>query len=168
MEQGQLSALGVAELSLTLSGWLAPTVSDCNDDGELRIHAGDLQILGSLRLNGSAITFTGYSSLEGNVVLSVTGDGLGVGIGSISQADTEVTINEDDRLEAEALLTTLLETALVNAIEGVLAGEGLGTIPIPAIDLSTVLGLPPGSAVIAPMPQSVKRADGATILGATL
>ena len=163
-----LSALGVTELSLTLSGWLAPTVSDCNDDGELRIHAGDLQILGSLRLNGSAVTFTGYSSLEGNVVLSVTQDGLGIGIGSINQSDTEVTINEDDQHEAEPLLTTLLETALVNAIEGALGGEGLGTIPIPAIDLSTALGLPPGSAVIAPMPQSVERANGATILGATL
>jgi hypothetical protein len=163
-----LSALGVTELSLTLSGWLAPTVSDCNDDGELRIHAGDLQILGSLLLNGSAVTFTAYSSLEGNVVLSVTQDGLAIGIGSINQSDTEVTINEDDQLEAEALLTTLLETALVNAVEGALGGEGLGTIPIPAIDLSTALSLPPGSAVIAPVPQSVERANGATILGATL
>lgn len=163
-----LSALGVIDLSLTLSGWLAPTVSDCNDDGELRIYAGDLQILGSLLLNGSAISFTGYSSLEGDLALSVTPDGLGIGIGSIAQFDTEVTINEDDQLDAEALLTTLLETALVNAIEGALAGEGLGTIPIPAIDLSTALGLPPGSAVIAPMPQSVERADGTTILGATL
>jgi hypothetical protein len=163
-----LSALGITELSLTLSGWLAPTVSDCNDDDELRIYAGDLQILGSLLLNESAVTFTGYSSFEGDVVFSVTPDGLAIGIGSINEADTEVTINEDDQLEAEVLLTTLLETALVNAIEGALAAEGLGTIPIPAIDLSAALGLPPGSAVIAPVPQSVERANGTTILGATL
>jgi hypothetical protein len=163
-----LSALGITELSLTLSGWLAPTVSDCNTEGELRIHTGDLQILGRLLLDGNVITFTGYSSFEGDLVLSVTGDGLGIGIGSINQSDTEVTINEDDQLETEALLTTLLETALVGAIEGALGGEGLGTIPIPAIDLSSALGLPPGSAVLEPMPQSVERADGATILGATL
>ena len=46
--------LGITDLALTLSGWLAPTVSDCNSESELRIYAGDLQILGSLSFNGDA------------------------------------------------------------------------------------------------------------------
>jgi hypothetical protein len=163
-----LSGLGITDLALTLSGWLAPTVSDCNPDAELRIFAGDLQILGSLLLNGNAITFTGYSSLEGDVVVSVMEGGLGLGVGSIDQADTEVTIDEDDQLGAEPLIKTLLETALVAAIEGALGGEGLGTIPIPVIDLSEPLGLPPETALIDPTPTTVERVDGTTVLGATL
>jgi hypothetical protein len=163
-----LTGLGITDLALTLSGWLAPTVSDCNPESELRIYAGDLQILGSLSFNGDALTFTGYTTLEGDVAFSVMPDGLGIGIGSIDQADTEVTIHEDDQLDSEPLIKTLLETALVNAIEGALGGEGLGTIPLPEIDLSSALNLPPGSAVIELMPQSVERSNGATVLGATL
>jgi hypothetical protein len=163
-----LSGLGITDLALTLSGWLAPTVSDCNPDGDLRIYAGDLQILGSLSLNGNAVTFTGYTSLEGDVVFSVMPQGLGIGIDGIDEAHTEVTIHEDDQLAAEPLIKTLLEAALVNAIEGALAGEGLGTIPLPTIDLSGALGLPPGSAVIEVMPTTVERAEGATVLGATI
>jgi hypothetical protein len=39
---------------------------------------------------------------------------------------------------------------------------------LPEIDLSSALNLPPGSAVIELMPQSVERSNGATVLGATL
>jgi hypothetical protein len=163
-----LTGLGITDLALTLSGWLAPTVSDCNPDGELRIYAGDLQILGSLSLNGEPVTFTGYTTLEGDVIFTVMPEGLGIGIGGINQADTEVTIHEDEHLEAEPLITTLLETALVNAIEGALGGGGLGTIPLPEIDLSSALGQPPGTSLILMMPQTVERSGGATILGATL
>lgn len=163
-----LSGLGITELALTLSGWLAPTVSDCNPDGELRIYAGDLQILGSLLLNGESVTFTGYTALEADVLFSVMSEGLGIGIGSIDNVETEVTIHEDEHLEAEPLITTLLQTALVNAIEGALGGGGLGTIPLPEIDLSSALGQPPGTSIILMMPQTVERSDGATILGATL
>jgi hypothetical protein len=163
-----LSGLGITDLALTLSGWLAPTVSDCNSANELRIYAGDLQILGSLSLNGNVVTFTGYTSLEGGVVFSVMPQGLGIGISGIDQAYTEVTIHEDDQLAVEPLIKTLLETALVTAVEGALGGEGLGTIPLPKIDLSVPLGLPAGSAVIEVMPTTVERVDGATVLGGTL
>lgn len=163
-----LSALGVADLALTLSGWLAPTVSDCNLEGELRIYAGDLQILGSLSLNGNPVTLTGYTSLEGGVVFSVMSQGLGIGISGVDEVHTEVTIHEDEQLAAEPLIKTLLETALVNAVEGTLGGAGLGTVPLPKIDLSAGLGLPSGSAVIEVMPETVERVDGATVLGATL
>ena len=62
----------------------------------------------------------------------------------------------------------LLETALVNAIEGALNNGGLGTVPLPKVDLSTGVGLPPGSAVIDVMPQDVQRGDGVTVIGASL
>ncbi|HSN84428.1 MAG TPA: hypothetical protein VLS88_17750, partial [Polyangiales bacterium] len=77
-------------------------------------------------------------------------------------------IHEDEQLGSETLLQGLLETALGNAIEGALGGGGLGTVPLPQIDLSSGLGLPPGTAVIEIMPQSVGRTDGVTVIGASL
>jgi len=163
-----LGALGVSDLALTLSGLLAPTASDCNPDGVLRVHLGDLEISGSLSLQGEPITFTAYSSLEGRLALGITPEGLGLGLESIDRIDTELTVHEDDQLGAEALLRTVLETALVSAIEGALGGGGLGTVPLPEIDLSSAVGLAPGTALIEIMPQSVQRVDGVTVIGATL
>lgn len=163
-----LSVLGVTDLQLTLSGLLAPTVSDCNPDGAFRVQLGDLQITGSLSLGGAPLTFTAYSSLEGNLVLGISPDGLGIGLEGIDRIDTELTIHEDGQLASEALLRGLLEAALVNAIEGALGGGGLGTVPLPEIDLSSGLGLPPGTALIEIMPQSVERVDGVTVIGASL
>lgn len=163
-----LSTLGVTNLELTLSGLLAPTVSDCNPDGALRAHLGDLQVIGSLLLDGEPLSFTAYSSLEGNLALGITPEGLGIGIEGVDRIDTELTIHEDEQLGSETLLQGLLETALGNAIEGALGGGGLGTVPLPQIDLSSGLGLPPGTAVIEIMPQSVERTDGVTVIGASL
>jgi hypothetical protein len=55
-------------------------------------------------------------------------------------------------------------------LEGRLAlgGGGLGTVPLPEIDLSAALGLAPGTALIEIMPQSVQRVDGVTVIGASL
>jgi hypothetical protein len=162
-----LGALGVSDLQITLSGWLAPTVSDCNPEGALRVHLGDLQITGGLSLGGEPVTFTAYSSLEGNLALGITQEGLGIGLAGIDRIDTELTIQQDAQLGSETLLRGLLESALVNAVEGVLGGGGLGTVPLPQIDLSSGVGLPPASAVIEIMPQSVERADGVTVIGAS-
>ncbi|MGB5695073.1 MAG: hypothetical protein WBM46_05435 [Polyangiales bacterium] len=106
--------------------------------------------------------------MEGRLALGINPEGLGLGLESIDRIDTELTIHEDDRLEAEALLRTVLETALVSAIEGALGGGGLGTVPLPEIDLSAALGLAPGTALIEIMPQSVQRVDGVTVIGASL
>jgi hypothetical protein len=163
-----LSALGVTDLALTLSGLLAPTVSDCNETGTLRAHLGDLEIRGDLALNGEPISFTAYSSLAGNIALGVNSEGLQIGIEGIDEVETELTIHEDGQLEAEPLLLGLLETALVDAIEGALGGGGLGTVPLPQIDLSSGLGLPDGSATIVVMPQSLDRSDGVTVIKASL
>ncbi|MGD8608693.1 MAG: hypothetical protein PVH21_15460, partial [Myxococcales bacterium] len=134
----------------------------------LRVHLGDLQITGGLSLDGQPVSFTAYSSLEGNLALGITSEGLGIGLEGIDRIDTELTIHEDAQLGSEALLRGLLEGALVNAVEGALGGGGLGTVPLPQIDLSSGVGLPPGSAVIEIMPQSVERADGVTVIGASL
>jgi len=48
------------------------------------------------------------------------------------------------------------------------ANGQLAAIPLPEIDLSSAVGLPPGSAVIALDPQDLSRQDGNTIIGGDL
>ena len=77
------------------------------------------------------------------------------------------TINEPEHFEAEPLLKSVLQNALGDALVGALAGGGLGSIPLPTIDLSDALGLPPGSALIEIQPQTATRVDGTTVIGGT-
>lgn len=163
-----LSTFGITELQMHASGMLAPTVSDCNVDGELRAHVGDLRIDAVMTINGKEVPFTSFTSLSAKVELSTTEDGLGIGISGVDEVDTELTIFDDSEILGEQLVAGLLESALVDTIETALGGGGLGAIPLPEIDLSASLGLAPGTAVIEIQPMSVDRQSGVTVVGGTL
>src|SRR5690606_2955700 len=142
-DSSSLETFGVTDLDLHASGMLAPTVSDCNDDGVLYAHVGDLRISGSLKLNGETVTFASHSSLRAQMQLSVSEAGIGIGISSVDEIQTELNIEEDAMIEAEGLILGVLENAIVDALEDALgSGGGLGAIPLPEIDLSSALGLP--------------------------
>ena len=163
-----LLALGITDLELGLSGWLAPTVSDCNDDGVLRVHVGDIEIRGSMQRDGRPLTFTAFATLGGEVSLEAVEGGLGIGITSVDLAEVEVTIVEDDQLDAETLLRTLILNALSSTIEDPLGSGGLGTLPIPEVDLSAALGVAPGTAVLRVTPETLDRVGGVTVIGGSL
>jgi hypothetical protein len=163
-----LSTFGVTDLELFASGMLAPTVSDCNADQTLYAHVGDLRIDGNLMMNGNPITFVSFTSMKAVMELGVSEEGLTIGISGVDVVDTELNIEEDEMIEAEGLLKGVLESALVDALEGALGGGGLGAIPLPQIDLSASLGLAPGSAVIEINAESASRGNGVTIVSGTL
>ena len=163
-----LSNVGVTDLQLKVSGLLAPTISDCNSDGSLRAHLGDLQVEGGLLFEGDPLTFTAYVTLITGVEVGIAGDGIGVGFGSIESIEIEINIHQDALIPLETLLRSLLETALRQTLEDALAAGGLISIPLPEIDLSGAVGLPPGSAVIDITPEAVERVDGFTVISADL
>jgi len=158
---------GITDLELTLSGMLAPTASDCGAQGELIAHLGDLRIDGSMKLQGSELTFLAYVSCDLALDVGASETGIALDITGVSAIDSELTINEPEHFEAEPLLKSVLQNALGDALVGALAGGGLGSIPLPTIDLSDALGLPPGSALIEIQPQTATRIDGTTVIGGT-
>lgn len=158
---------GITDLELTLSGMLAPTASDCGPQGELIAHLGDLRINGSMKLQGDPLTFIAYVSCDLALEVGASETGIALDITGVSAIDSELTINEPEQFEAEPLLKSVLQNALGDALVGALAGGGLGSIPLPTIDLSDALGLPPGSALIEIQPQTATRIDGTTIIGGT-
>lgn len=163
-----LTQFGISDLDLTLSGLLAPTASDCGPDGQLLVHIGDARIDASLSLFGQPLTLVVWASFSAALELTATDGSLGINITGISNLDTEVNVDQDSLIGSETVIKQLIEEQLVGGLLELLGGGALGTIPLPAIDLSSAVGLAPGSAVIAISPQSVTRVDGNSVVQATL
>ena len=160
--------LPVGDLNINLSGMLAPTASDCGGGDVLLAHIGDLKLDASLSFMGMPIDFVGYISLFLELEISAGEDGLGFGFGNVTAIETELTIEQDESIQLEGLIKGLLENQIENGLLGDLAGGGFGGIQLPTIDLSSQLGLPPGSAELGLQIESSERAPGTTVLGGRL
>lgn len=163
-----LDGLGITELDLFASGMLAPTVSDCNDDGSLMFHLGDLRIDGSLRVRGEPVSFVSFTSLQAPMDLGADDTGLTLGIRGVEVVHTQLDVNEDEMLALEPLIKGILEDALVGVVESALGEGGLGGLPLPQFDVSSSLGLPPGTAAIDIKVGGTSRQGGLTVLSGTL
>ena len=156
------------DLEVYLSGMLAPTASDCNDSGQLLAHIGDLRIDASLTLLDQPITFVAYSTLVVRVEVSDLDGALGITLTGVEDVQTELTVGEDDAIEVEPTLISVLETQLTDGLLAALGGEALGAIELPQMDLSDTLGLPPGTALIAIQVEAVGREPGTTVISGHL
>ena len=154
----------ISDLQIHISGMLAPTASDCAQDGVVRAHLGDVRIDGSLLLNGNPVDFVAYSSLVASLEFSVIPNGIAITIGDVEQIETELTVMQDGQLDAEKVLRPALESQLVDGLIGAISEGGLGEIVLPEIDLSATLGLPAGSAVIQIQTESADRDPGTTVI----
>jgi hypothetical protein len=154
----------ISDLQIHVSGMLAPTASDCSPDGMVRAHLGDVRIDGSLTLGMTPVTFVAYSSLLAGLEFTPTASGVAITISEVERIDTELTVAEDAGLETEPLLTATLEMQLVDGVLGAIANGGLGGIDLPQIDLSAMLGLPPGTAELTINTDEAVRAPGVTVI----
>jgi hypothetical protein len=154
----------VSNVMIDVSGMLAPTASDCNAQGRLLTQIGDIRIDASLTLGDTPVTFVAYTTLT--VELNVAADeaGIGIGFSGVDSIETELSVNEDDAIQAEETLVQVLESSLTDTLLTELGGGSLGGIELPVIDLSAQLGLPAGTAVIAIETTSTERIDGTTLI----
>jgi hypothetical protein len=156
------------DLEVYISGMLAPTASDCNASETLLAHIGDLRIDASLTLFDQPITFVAYSSLVVRVEVSDLDGALGITLTGVEEVNTELTVGEDEAIEVEPTLVSVLETQLTDGLIAALGGEALGAIELPTMDLSSTLGLPAGTAVIAIQVEAVEREPGVTVISGHL
>ncbi len=158
----------ISDLEIEVSGMLAPTASDCGPDGQLRAHLGDVRIEGSLMLGVLPVSFVAYSSLEMGLAVVPTKTGIGISIEGVEWVETELRVDQDEAIATEPLLIATLEARLLDGVIGGLAGGGLGGIDLPQLDLSGVLGLPPGTAAIVISTDEVTRQPGSTVIAGHL
>lgn len=156
------------DLVVDISGMLAPTANDCNEDGRLQAHIGDLKIDASLTLQGNPITFVAYTSLMVEVTVSVFNGEISIAIPSINWMETELSVEQDDAIMTEEVLINAVESQLETQVIDALGAGGFGGIALPDIDLSSTLGLPPGTAQVTIGVDDVEHIDGVTVINGHL
>ena len=147
-----LSQYGLGDMDLTLDFLLAPILTDCTPDGVQVIQIGDMRVDGVMDLYGAPVEMTMYASAEVEAELVVingdAGKELSISLGEVRAMEVEITEISGALAGAEGVLVALVEDQLVGGLLDNLAGDALGSFPIPEIDLSGMLpGLPPGTGI---------------------
>jgi hypothetical protein len=155
----------IEDLEVDVSGMLAPTASDCAGDGTLLATIGDIRIDGSLTLLDQPVTFTAYTTLVVRLDIQASESGIAINLAQVERVETELTAN-DEAIEVEPTLIMSLESQLVDGLLGQLGD--LGSISLPQIDLSNLIGQPAGSAVLEIHVDGAERTPGTTIVSAHL
>lgn len=157
----------IDNLQVDVSGMLAPTVSDCGMNGELLATIGDIDIDATFEIGGNPVSFQAFTTLVMKVDITATENGIQLDLASVQRVETELTA-DDSNITMEASYIELLEAQLVDGLLGQLGTTGFGAISLPQIDLSGMLGLPAGSAVLTIHADSVSRSDGTSVIAAHL
>jgi hypothetical protein len=161
------SQYGIENLSLTVSGMLAPTASDCVN-GELKIFIGDLRLDAHFELGGLPVDIVVFASATMGLELAVANGEIAINITQIDGLESELNVVQDELIGLIPLIGDGFELLIADALMQALNGGQLATIPLPEMDLSSAVGLPPGSAVIALDPQDLSRQAGNTVIGGDL
>ncbi|MCA9514393.1 MAG: hypothetical protein KC635_05580, partial [Myxococcales bacterium] len=165
--QGASLPPGITNLTMTVSGMLAPTASDCGGGG-LKAHIGDIKVVADMRVNNQPLTAIIWASIVANVQLSQAGGEITAKITSISSAETQVDVVQEGLIAAEGALQDIIEEQVIGGLLTSLAGTELGSIPLPDIDLSGALPSLPAGTGISIVPQTLYRSGGNTVVGGRL
>jgi hypothetical protein len=156
-----LTTFGVDNLELTVSGMLAPTISDCGPNEELLVHIGDLRVDASLDLFGSAVDVVIFVSLSAGFELTA-GDGeVGIGITDVKVLESQVSVEQDELVASEGVIQALIGDNLVPSLLDSLGGGALAGIPLPAFEVAE-------GAAITIVPEFLTRASGNSIVSGDL
>ncbi len=162
-----LSAYGLTNLSLTLSGMLAPTGSDCAGSG-LDAHVGDVKITAQMRLFGQPVNVVVWASVVAGLQLYLDGREIGIRMTGIERVETEVQVLESGLISLEPVIAQLIEDEVLGGLVDALGDGDLGSFPLPDIDLSgAISGLPAGTGITI-VPETIVRNSGNTIAGGRL
>lgn len=145
-----LSSYGIEELVLHLKPMLPPIISSCNPESLLMLQLGDLQIDAEFKMFGMPMTATLFASIEIEGAIGSTSDGryLTVALGQNRRLEVEFTVLPKAFLGQEEELVSLLKDKLVGPLMEEYAGQVLGSIPLPSVDLSQFDdSIPWGSAI---------------------
>ncbi len=168
-----LSTFGVSKLSVDLDFLLPPIVNTCLGKGDLKVQIGDLQMHAKLNLSGKPIDIYLYASMQATAELKAvknpkTGETeLGFALKSIDYLELEVTKINDEAKDMQDLFITLIKTVMLPKLVDSL-GSGLGSFPLPEIDLSAFSKDIPAGTAIALAIQKIENLGGYTYLRGTL
>lgn len=163
LDAAGLANLGDIDLSkalITLDALLPPILSDCNSKGTLKMQLGDSHLDVDIMLGELPITFKAWLSAEIDVGMVASGKEIGIVINGVSLFNMEIYDLEGPFANSKEVIEALIETVLLEQLLGQLAGDALGSFPIPEFDISGLApGVPEGT-VLALDELAVKKAKG--------
>jgi hypothetical protein len=158
---------GISNLSLNVEFLLPPIAVSCGTGGQLRVQVGDIRVDASLNIGPLPVSLEIFASLDALASVSVVdgpeGKELGLSITTIDVLVTDLEYDDDALLSVEGALQSLIEAELVPTLLDSLTGGALAGFPLPAIDLSSISGVPPGTALELDL-TNVVRSGGYTVL----
>ncbi len=162
-----LAQYGITNLTMVVSGMLAPTVSDCSGRG-LEAHMGDVKVTASMRLFGQQVDVVIWASVFAGFEFFVSGRELGIRVTNVRRVETEVSVQNPNLITLEPVIADLIRDQVVGQLTSQLGGTQLGTFPLPDIDLAgAISGLPAGTGIRI-TPETLGRASGNTVVGGRL
>ena len=172
-----LATFGVSDLTVDLSAWLPPILTDCRDVATpehpeaVAFELGDLEIKADLLMSGTPVALTVFASLKGSAAMGITeteaGDSqIGFSILGFDEVATDLVEVVSDDPAMGALIGELIETALVPMLLDQLSFDAPIGFELPAFDLGGGgggIGIPEGT-MLRILPNEISRTDNANTL----
>jgi len=169
-----LSSFGVSDLSVETDFLLPPILNTCLDaSGDLKLQIGDLGIHAKLNMSGTPIDIYLYASMQATAELKAVTNPktnakeLGFALKGIDFLEMEITKINAEAKGMKDLFVTLIKNVMLPKLTSSL-GSGLGSFPLPEIDLSALSpSIPPGTKIALEI-QQIENQKGYTYLRGTL
>ncbi len=169
-----MSTYGVKDLSVETDFMLPPILNTCADGEWLTLQIGDLGIHAMLSFSGTPIDMYAYALVTAKVKIEAVADPKNPGSKAISlnldpksvALKLEVTKINSEALPFKDIFVSLI-TGLVPNLVGGISG-GLGAIPLPSIDLSTLSPAIPAGTMLGLDIQEIANVAGYTYIRGTI
>ena len=170
---GSFEEFGIEDLSLNLTGLRAPVISDCTPDYGLLIQMGDLMLDVTMNMFGMDVHVVIYAAFEAEVEVDVVqGEGgqneLAMTLNDITYVQIELATVSENLVGSEDSLRLLLKQQILDKVLGMITENAMASIPIPTIELGSMIpGLPPGASLNM-KPKETYRDRGYTVISGTV
>lgn len=168
-----LSSFGVSNLTVSTEFWLPPILNTCVDPKNVKIQIGDLKLNAKLNLSETPVDIDLFITTQATAELKAvqnpkTGETeIGIALKEIDFLELEIVNINAEAKNLEELFVNLIKTVMMpKLIESL--GAGLGSFPLPAIDLSAFSPEIPKGTELALAIQKIEAKNGYTYLNGYL
>jgi hypothetical protein len=163
---GDNSFLTGDQFNIVLDAHAPPILDSCRNEEGATLRIGDLRIELAGELINIQLDSTIFVDLDLRAAYRADEDGIYLEIGEVQTFDVEI-IEVGENAD-EALLRPFLEDQLALIINGLLVGQGVGPVAIPALDLAELIENINTEDTLDVVPQGIRSQDGHIIIEANL
>lgn len=165
-----LGSFGVKDLSVDTDFLLPPILNTCvGKAGELKLQIGDLGVHAKMQFNGTPVDVYMFAAMQATAELKAVENPktkekeLSIALKSVDFLEMEITQINAEAKSLKDLFQTLIKSVLLPQLTKGL-GDGLGSFPLPALDLSALSPQIPKGTSLALEIQQIDNEGGYTYL----